>query len=129
MLFLEIQNTDDVLSTAAAVGITFTVTLIISISCTLLIGYIVYRIKQPAIVNETIANNTIATAATIPKDTTNKVKTASCNNGNYEYPENYSPGMGIVRYQDSPVTRMQANPAYSMESFDRSAKPSVYENL
>lgn len=82
--------------------------------------------KLPNAKNETKQNNAIVTDTTIPKDFTTK---SNCNNGVYEYPENSSPAMGIVRYQDTPVTRMQANPAYSMESFDRSAKSSVYENV
>ena len=80
------------------------------------------RITQPADKTKATANNTIGTdnsASTI------KEKTVSCTNGNYEYAENYSPAMGIARCQDSPVTLMQANPAYSIECFDRSAKPSV----
>ena len=126
---LETENSDGGLSTAAAVGITFTLTLLFSISCTLLMGYIAYKMKLTTAKNETKQNNAIVTDTTIPKDFTTKIKTSNCNNGVYEYPENSSPAMGIVRYQDTPVTRMQANPAYSMESFDRSAKSSVYENV
>ena len=91
--------------------------------------YIAYKIKLLTAKNENKASNKNITDTTIPKVSITKRKTSKCNNGDYEYPENYSPAMGIVRYQDTPVTRMQANPAYSMESFDRSAKPSVYENV
>ena len=91
--------------------------------------YIAYKINLPTAKNETKGNSTIVIDTTIPKVSTTKRKTSKCNNGDYEYPENCNPAMGIVRYQDTPVTRMQANPAYSMESFDRSAKSSVYENV
>ena len=80
------------------------------------------RIKLPAAKTKATANNTIGTDISV---STIKEKTVSCNNGNYEHLENYSPAMGIARCQDSPVTLMQANPAYSIECFDRSTKPSV----
>ena len=80
------------------------------------------RITRPADKTKATANNIIGTdnsASTI------KGKTVSCNNGNYEYAENYSPAIGIARCQDSPVTLTQANPTYRIEYFDRSTKPSV----
>ena len=64
------------------------------------------RIKLPAAKTKVTANNTIGTDNSV---STIKGKTVSCNNGNYEYAENYSPAMSISRCQDSPVTLMQAN--------------------
>ena len=66
--------------------------------------YIAYRMKLPATITETTANNTIPIAASIPKDSTIKEKPANCNNGNCEYPEIYSPAMALL---DTRIVQLQ----------------------
>ena len=113
---------DGGLSVPAAVGITFVITLIISISATLLIVYIVYKIKQPTAKN--VPSSVSAIVAGTPVSNMSTIKGAtSGTNADYEYPENNT------RYQSNPSAVLQPNPAYSMEGFDKDENTQIYENL
>ena len=116
---------DGGLSVPAAVGITFVITLIISISVTLLIVYIVYKvykIKKPAAKNVPSSVSAIVAGTPVPNMSTIKEATSGTN-GDYEYPENNP------RYQSDPSAVLQPNPAYSMEGFDKDENAQIYENL
>ena len=116
------------MSIAAAVGITFTITLIISILFTLLIVYIVYKIKQPTANNIPSSVNAVITAASLPREDST-IKGTACNDV-YEYPENYKSSNDTTRYQKTPsAATLQPNPAYSMEAFDKNDSTPVYENV
>lgn len=108
------------MSTATAVGITFVATLIISILLTLLIVYIVYKIRQSTSNNKPSPVSAVISVASLPRgDSTIKATPTSCND-DYEYPENYkSRDDPTTRYQRNPSAPLQPNPAYSMEPFDK----------
>ena len=110
---------------------TFALTLIASISCTLLIVYIVYKIKQPAAKTDISTIGRVVTDASLPRDTTIKGKANDCYNDdeNYEFPEDFNSETTTVRYQRTPSTKLQSNPAYGMERYDENADQPVYENL
>ena len=118
------------MSTATAVGITFVATLIISILFTLLIVYIVYKIRQSSSNNKPSPVRAVIPTASLPRgDSTIKATTTACND-DYEYPENYkSRDDPTARYQQNPTATLQPNPAYSMEPFDKNDNTPVYENL
>ena len=120
------ETADDGLSTATVAGVTFALTLVISISCTLLIVYILYKIKQPAAKHEISTIGRVVTDASLPRDSTIKGKPTICSDENYEYPENFDSAPNTERYQRTLSTKFQPNPAYSMESVDNQA---VYENI
>ena len=115
------------MSVATAAGITFATTLIITILFTLLIVYIVYKIKQSTTNDKPSPISAVVTTASLPRgDSTIK---ATCND-DYEYPENYnSRDDTTTRYQKNPSATLQPNPAYSMEPFDKSDNTPVYENF
>ena len=110
---------DEGLSVPTAVGITFVITLLLSVSITLLIVYIVYKIKKPTAKNVPSSVSAIAAGAPVPEMSTIK-GAASSTYEDYEYPENNT------RYQSDPSAVLQPNPAYSMEGFD---KEEIYENI
>ena len=122
------------MSIATAVGITFSTTLIITILFTLLIVYIVYKIKQSTTNDKPSPRSPVSavvTTASLPRgDSTIKATTTACND-DYEYPENYkSRDDTTTRYQKNPSAAvLQPNPAYSMEPFDKSDNTPVYENF
>ena len=116
------------MSTATAVGITFVATLIISILFTLLIVYIVYKIRQSTSNNKPSPVRAVIPTASLPRgDSTIKATTTTCND-DYEYPENSRDDL-TTRYQRNPSAPLQPNPAYSMEPFDKNDNTPVYENL
>ena len=118
------------MSITTAVGITFAATLIISILFTLLIVYIVYKIKQSTTNDKPSPISAVVTTASLPRgDSTIKAITTTCND-DYEYPENYeSRDDTTTRYQRNPSAPLQPNPAYTMEPFDKSDNAPIYENF
>ena len=90
-----------------------------------------YKIKQPAAKTEISTIGRVVTDASLPRDTTIKGKTNGCytDDENYEFPEDFNSEITTVRYQRTPCTKLQSNPAYDMEGFDANADQPVYENL
>jgi len=120
------DDDDDGIGVPAAVGITFVVTLIISVTSTLFIVYIVYKVKKTAAKKE-IAIGTAMTAVSMPKESTIKVPASSCNDENYEFPDNFVPPKNKARYASNPLTPMQPNPSYGIVQHNETNP--VYENL
>ena len=87
-----------------------------------------YKIKQPAAKTDVSTIGRVVTDASLPRDATIKGKANSCYNDdeNYEYSEDFN---SETRYQRTPSTKLQSNPAYAMERFDENADQPVYENL
>ena len=108
-------SSDDSLSTGAAIGITFVVTSILSVAITLMVAYMVYKIK-------TRKEN---------KDSVEEVPTSakpivSAKGGDvYEYPEN----LDSTRYQGDPLATIQPNPSYDVHYFGASKDKPVYANI
>ena len=116
------------MSIATAVGITFVITLVISILFTLLIVYVVYKIKQSTANNKPSPVSAVVTAASLPREDST-IKATTCND-DYEYPENFKSRDDTTRYQKYPSgATLQPNPAYSMEVFDKNDSTPVYESL
>ena len=124
------DDDDDGLSTPTVVGSTFAITLVISILFTLLIVYIVYKIKESTANNKPSSVGAIVTAmASLPTDSTIK-SIATIPNDDYEYPEDSKSANYMTRYQKNPsAATMQSNPAYSLETIDKNDSTPVYENL
>ena len=121
------NDDDDGIGVPAAIGITFVVTLIVSVALTLLIVYIVYKIKKSAAKKEVSAIGAVMSAASMPKESTIKVPASSCNDENYEFPDNFVPPKNKARYASNPLTPMQANPSYGIVQHNETSP--VYENL
>lgn len=123
------NDNDDALSTSAAVGITFVVTLIVSVLFTLVIVYIVYRIiKKKAGADENEARVVFSSASMGAKNSTIKVTESSCDSETYVFPEDLERATSTNRYQGNPVAPMQRNPAYGLSKFNKITDP-VYENV
>ena len=104
------DNDDDNDDVTTAIGITFALTLIIFVPCTLLIVYIVYRIGLRKAANEA----RVAFTGTImaEQDSTTKYT------GNDENYENLQDKLNASRYQHNPLANMQPNPAYHYQDND-----------
>ena len=114
---------DDALNVPAAVGITFVVTLALSVLVTLVIVYIVYKMKKKPATDEArmAFNSTLMT----DRASTIKVPQSSCDDENYEFPDNMEQTESATRYQKSPSTTMQPNPAYGVTQ----STDVIYENV
>ena len=114
---------EDVLSVPAAVGITFVVTLVLSVLIMLVIVYIVYKIKKKPATDE--ARVAFSSTLMTGRASTIKVSQSSCDDENYEFPDNMEQTESATRYQKSPTTTMQANPAYEIPQ----STEVIYENV
>ena len=121
------DGADDGLTISAAVGITFVVTLLISVALTLIVVCAVYKIKQKSPTRNISTISTAITSSSLPRDST--IKETKYQDENYEYPENIDSAKETPRYQGNPGAAMQPNPAYSLEQFNGRVSPPVYENL
>ena len=111
---------EDVLSVPAAVGITFVVTLVLSVFITLVIVYIVYKMKKKPAKDE--ARVAFSSTLMTNRASTIKVSQSSCDDENYKLTDNMEQAESETRYQKSPTTTMQANPTYGVPQ-------STYENV
>ena len=102
------DDTNNGLGVPAAVGITFVLTLIISIALTLLAVYIVYKMKKKSVTNK---NKSVTNKKTI--SATNVIKNAE---NSYDdvcvLPVDTQPVQKASDYQNYPVMPIQPNPAY-----------------
>ena len=114
---------DNALSVPAAVGVTFVVTLVITVIIMLVIVYIVYKIKKkPATDEARVAfHNRLIT----DRESTIKTPKSSCDDENYEFPDNMGQAASASRYQSKPGTTMQSNPAYGIPQ----SADAIYENV
>ena len=103
------DDDDDTTSVATAVGITFVLTLITFVPFTLIIVYIVYRIRKKKTTNE--ARVAITGSLMTERDTTIK---STCDDENYGFPENMKGAKNESRYQRNPIASIQPNPAYGL---------------
>ena len=85
-----------------------------------------YKIKHSGGKRETSTIGRAVHVAALPRDSTIKGNPTSCSDENYEYPEDFDSAPHTERYQRTPSTKFQPNPAYSMENADDQP---VYENL
>ena len=123
------DSDDNKLIFPLTVAITFVVTAILTVVLTLLIVYIIYRMKQRAQVAKGQAS-VVTTAISMPKDSTIKTTTNGSSDAEYELPDNYVPAKSTATYDNSQLrntptnnytsnydnsrlTKLQANPAYS----------------
>ena len=122
------DDDDDALDVPAAVGITFVVTVLITVAATLLIVYIVYKLKKRSTRSEVSVVNTRAIATASSKKATITSNTSSYDNENYEFPENFQQPKVTSRYQSNPITTLQVNPAYGVTKASKNSEK-IYENL
>ena len=109
------SSSDDSLSTGAAVGITFVVTLLLSVAFTLLVVYIVYKIRTRK--EQAASEDEVPTSA--------KPIVTAKDSDVYEFPENVQ----SPRYQGDPLATIQPNPSYDMHYFGTKNDKPVYANV
>jgi len=107
-----------------AIGLTFIVTLLVTITLTLLIVCIVYKIKQlksSSVKNQGKLLSVINPSVKEPTDSTVEVK--SCDNDEYnnlyEFPDGFQQPTNSTRYQHTPTaTALLVNPSYETQPAD-----------
>ena len=121
---IENDNQDDYgISVPATAGITFVVTLVVSVFITLVIVYVVYKMKKKPVTDN--AKVALSNTLTTDGDSIIKEPKSTCDDENYEFPDNL-PATSANRYQSNPMnTSMQANPAYGMPQ----SSDEIYENI
>ena len=107
------DNDEDTFNVFAAVGITFAVTLIISVLFTLVIVYIVCKIKRKPAKDD--SRVTFSSMLMTAKDSTIKAN-EGCDYEDYEFPEDLKEANSTRRYQSNPVAVMQQNPVNDTEA-------------
>ena len=88
----------------------------------LVIVYIVYKMKKKPATDE--ARVSFHNKLMTDGESTIKLPKSSCDDENYEFPDNMEKAASASRYQSNPGTIMQSNPAYGIA---QSADP-IYEN-
>ena len=107
------DNDEDNFDVFVAVGITFAVTLITSVLFTLVMVYMVCKIKRkPAKDDKRVTFSGMLMTA---KDSTIKAN-ESCDYEDYEFPEDLKEANSTSRYQSKPVAVMQQNPVNDTEA-------------
>ena len=115
------DDEDSKVTTVAAVGITFILTLIFSISLVLLIVCIFSKKKKKSgIKNENISAQNPTVTSTAKCELTNK------NSEVYEFPDNFVPSEE-ARYQRHPDSVLQRNPAYGIDQCNTIKDDPQYE--
>ena len=122
------MNDDNGSDVPAAVGITFVVTVLITVALTLLIVFVVYKMKKKDTTSEVSTVNTAAITAASSKKATVTSITSSFDSENYEFPENFQQAEVTTRYQSNPIATLQVNPAYGLTQASKNSEK-IYENL
>ena len=89
----------------------------------LVVVYIVYRMKKKPATDEASVSlhNTLMT----DRESTIKTPKSSCDDENYEFPDNMGQTASTSRYQSNPGATMQSNPAYGITQ----SADVIYENV
>ena len=95
-------------------------TLLTFVPCTLIIVYIVYRIRKKKTTNEA----RVAFTRTLMTERDSTIK-STCDDENYEFPENMQGAKNESRYQRNPIASIQPNPAYGLAQNTET----IYENV
>jgi len=114
-LYAVSSNSDEEFSIGAAIGITFVVTLILSVAFTLLVVYIVYKVwivEQKTTTD--IEDNLPLSAKPI----------VSANNSNVHEFHHQS-----TRYQSNPLATVKPNSAHAMHKFDDKDDIQISDNI
>ena len=91
----------------------------------LVIVYIVYKMKKKSVTDDT--RMAFSSRLVTDRVSTIKVHQSRCDDENYEFPDNMEQAEGATRYQRSPSTTLQPNPAYGI-TVPQSTE-AIYENV